>query len=104
MAKPTPQEFRFEGPVVGALARSQMWLDYERAFTQGTELPLAMEVPGRIHLVHYGRRRKAPFCVLMARTNKACAACYALQQELERKAALEPKTLRCFAGLCESAV
>jgi ligand-binding sensor protein len=40
----------------------------------------------------------------MGMTQKACAACYALQQELAREAGMEAKTLRCFAGLCESAV
>src|SRR4029077_1847295 len=41
---------------------------------------------------------------LMAQTHPVCSECVALQQQLAREARLEPKTLRCFAGLCESAV
>jgi AraC-like DNA-binding protein len=44
------------------------------------------------------------FCALMARTNKSCEACFALQKQLEAEAKLRPKTLKCFAGLCETAV
>jgi AraC-like DNA-binding protein len=40
----------------------------------------------------------------MAQTNKSCAACHALQRDLEREAQLAPRTLHCFAGLCETAV
>ena len=40
----------------------------------------------------------------MAKTNTTCAECYALQQKLEEEAQLRPKTLKCFAGLCETAV
>lgn len=40
----------------------------------------------------------------MARTNRACEACFALQRKLEEEAKLQPKTLKCFAGLCETAV
>ena len=42
--------------------------------------------------------------MLMAKTSRGCAACYALQQELEQRAQFEAKTLKCFAGLCESTV
>jgi len=91
-------------PLVEALTKSQMYQDYQRAFTQGTSLPLALEQPEHIHLVRQGRSSGNPFCVLMSNTHKACAACYALQQELEQKAKLESKTLKCFAGLCETAV
>jgi AraC-like DNA-binding protein len=81
-----------------------MYVDYQRAFIQGTGLPLALQEPDRVHLVRHGRRSNTPLCLVMARTNKACAACYAMQQQLERAARLKTRTLRCFAGLCESAV
>jgi AraC-like DNA-binding protein/ligand-binding sensor protein len=93
-----------KNPLVEALARSQMYLDYQCAFTQGTGLPLVLQEPDRVHLVQFGRSAKTPFCVLVAKASKACAACYAVQQQLEREAKLEPRTLRCFAGLCESAI
>jgi YesN/AraC family two-component response regulator len=40
----------------------------------------------------------------MAGTNQSCAACLQLQRKVEEEARLEPKTLKCFAGLCDSAV
>ena len=40
----------------------------------------------------------------MARTDKCLEACYALQRDLEREAQLVPRTLRCFAGLYQTAV
>ena len=91
-------------PFVAALAKSQLYLDYQRAFTRGTGLPLAMQEPGRVHSVKYDKFPKSAFCVLIAKTNKACEACFSLQQKLERDAGLEPRTLKCFAGLCETAI
>ena len=40
----------------------------------------------------------------MTRSNKTCAACLQLQQRVEQEAAREPKTIRCYAGLSETAV
>lgn len=40
----------------------------------------------------------------MAENQETCASCFALQQKLEERVGLEPRSMRCFAGLCESAV
>ena len=40
----------------------------------------------------------------MAATNKSCAACLRLQQEVEECCSSEPRTIECYAGLAESAV
>jgi AraC-like DNA-binding protein len=40
----------------------------------------------------------------MAQTNQSCSACLQLQRKVEVEAQMEPKTLKCFAGLCDSAV
>ena len=87
-----------------ALSKSQMYLDYERAFTQGTGLPLRLHGPELQNVVRYAQKQESPLCVLMAKTNQSCALCYALQCKVEQEAQLEPKTLKCFAGLCETAV
>lgn len=81
-----------------------MYQDYARAFTRGTGLPLSLHSPELMHVVDFARKEENPFCALMAKTNQSCASCYALQQRLEAEAQLEPKTLKCFAGLCETAV
>ncbi len=83
---------------------SQMYRDYEKAFTEGTGLPLRLHSPGMLSAIHYGKKQENPFCALMAKTNQSCAQCYALQCKLEKEAQFAPKTLKCFAGLCETAV
>ena len=40
----------------------------------------------------------------MADTNKSCVACLEIQAEMERSSKLEPKSLHCFAGLCDTMV
>jgi AraC-like DNA-binding protein/ligand-binding sensor protein len=87
-----------------ALTESRMYQDYARAFTRGTGLPLDLHAPEVTRVISLGRGEENPFCALMAKTNQSCAACYGLQRKLESEAQLEPKTLKCFAGLCETAV
>ncbi len=89
---------------LAALSESQMYRDYADAFTRGTGLPLSLHAPESMQVIHHGRKQENPFCALMAKTNQSCAGCYALQCRLEQEAQLEPKTLKCFAGLCETAV
>ncbi|MEO6739920.1 MAG: PocR ligand-binding domain-containing protein, partial [Chthoniobacteraceae bacterium] len=86
------------------LSESEMYQDYQRAFTEGTGLPLSLHRPEMLQMVHYAKKNENPFCTIMAKVNQSCAACYAMQCELEAEAQLEPKTLKCFAGLCETAV
>jgi len=93
-----------QNPGLVLLSSSEIYLHYQRAFAKATGLPLDLHAPEMFRLVRYPRKRTSPFCMLMARSSAGCAACYALQQELEQRAQLEAKTLKCFAGLCESAV
>ncbi len=86
------------------LSASQMYRDYERSFTQGTGLPLRLQEPAMLNLVHHAKRQENPFCALMAKSNESCAQCYTLQCKVEEEAQFQPKTLKCFAGLCETAV
>ena len=89
---------------IGTLTASRMYQDYARAFTQATGLPLRMQGPDRLNLVRFTKAQENPFCALMAKTAESCAQCYALQCKVEEEAQMEPKTLKCFAGLCETAV
>ena len=81
-----------------------MYRDYERAFTQGTGLPLRLQGPDMLKLMRYAKKQENPFCALMAKSNESCAQCYTLQCKVEEEAQFQPKTLKCFAGLCETAV
>ena len=87
-----------------ALTESQVYRDYERAFTQGTGLPLRLQGPDMLRLVRFTKAQENPFCALMAKSNESCAQCYSLQCKVEEEAQFAPKTLKCFAGLCETAV
>jgi len=90
--------------LVDHLRRSDIFRDYQRAFNETTGLPLALRALETLDLPLHGVKNENPFCALMATTNKSCAACLELQKRVEVEAQLEPKTLKCFAGLCDSAV
>ena len=89
---------------IESLSRSQIYQDYERAFSQTTGLPLTLRPVEPWHLVHKGKKYENPFCALMAETNKSCAACLEVQQKIAAAAGHGPRTVRCFAGLCDTGV
>ncbi len=102
---PTTQDSHRPARVlVQHLKDSQIFRDYERAFAETTGLPLALRSVDSLELPLHGAKNEAPFCALMATTNKSCSACLELQRRVEQEARLQPKTLKCFAGLCDSAV
>lgn len=90
--------------LVAQLRRSRIYRDYEQAFRETTGLPIALRPIEAFDLPHHGDPKENRFCALMAQSNKSCAACLQLQQRVEQEARLQPKTLKCFAGLCDSAV
>lgn len=89
---------------VAQLEKSEIYRDYRQAFETTTGLPLGLRASGSFQSPLQASRQVNPFCVLMAGTNKTCAACLQLQQRVEQEAQREPRTLECFAGLSESAV
>ena len=90
--------------IVAQLKRSQIFRDYEQAFRETTGLPIALRPTEAFDLPHHGDPKENPFCALMAKSNHSCAACLQLQRRVEDEAQIEPKTLKCFAGMCDSAV
>ncbi|MEO6001937.1 MAG: helix-turn-helix domain-containing protein [Opitutus sp.] len=90
--------------LVAQLRRSQIYRDYERAFRDTTGLPIALRPIEAFDLPHHGDPKESAFCAMMAGSNHSCAACLQQQRRVEDEARLEPKTLMCFAGLCDSAV
>jgi AraC-like DNA-binding protein/ligand-binding sensor protein len=90
--------------LVEQLKRSDIYRDYEKAFRETTGLPFTLRPTEVFDLPHRHDPKENPFCVLLAGTNQSCAACLQLQKRVEEQARLEPKTLKCFAGLCDSAV
>jgi AraC-like DNA-binding protein/ligand-binding sensor protein len=104
MSDPAESPSRRSRAIVGQLARSEIYRDYEHAFRDATGLPLSLRAVEAFDLPHQGEQNENPFCALMATTNQSCAACLQLQRKVEESAGLEPETLKCFAGLCDSAV
>ena len=92
------------GQLVEALAGSNVYQEYERAFKEATGLPLALRPVESWQLPHHGRRKENPFCAMMAQKSRACAACLQIQQRLAEAAVHEPQTLTCQLGLCDTAV
>lgn len=90
--------------IIKKLSSTQIYKDYQKAFTNATEMPLALKPIESFDLGMSASEQQNPFCALMARTSKSCAACLNLQAEVEKEAVLKPATLYCFAGLCETAV
>jgi AraC-like DNA-binding protein len=103
---PTPPKLSAQQSrvLVSQLRRSQVFRDYEHAFRETTGLPITLRPVEAFDLPHHGDPNEAPFCAIMAQSNHSCAACLQLQRKVEESAQLEPKTLRCFAGMCDSAV
>ena len=90
--------------LVQALTASKIYRDYARAFGDLTGLPLALQPVETWQLPHHGCRHENPFCSLISRTSRACAACLQSQERLCAKATHEPQTVTCMAGLCDTAV
>lgn len=86
------------------LSSTQLYQDYEKSFTEATGLPLAIRPIESFQLALSGKRNENKFCSLMAKTNRSCAACLNMQASLEEKSQLKPKSLSCFAGLCDTLV
>jgi AraC-like DNA-binding protein/ligand-binding sensor protein len=102
---PTPEiRAKRSRAVVEQLKRSEIYRDYEKAFREATGLPLNLRAIEAFDLPHARDPKQNPFCALMAQSNQSCGACLQLQRKVEVEARLEPKTLKCFAGLCDSAV
>ncbi len=86
------------------LASSKVYQDYERAFSETTGLPVTLRPVESWQLPHHGKRNENAFCSMVAQKSRACAACLQVQQQLAEGATVEPKTVICHFGLCDTAV
>ncbi len=90
--------------LIETLTHSQVFQDYERAYTEATGLPVTLRPVETWQLPLRGKRKENPFCAMMAEKSRSCAACLQMQETLANSAANEPCTLTCAYGLCETAV
>src|ERR1043165_422916 len=93
-----------ENHLIEALRDSQLYRDYERAFSEATGLPVALRSVDSWQLPHHRQRTENPFCALMAGRSSACAACLQTQQKLAETARTCPQTVTCAVGLSDTAV
>jgi len=92
------------GQLIESLTHSQLYQDYERAYTEATGLPVTLRPVETWQLPLHGKRKENPFCALMAEKSRTCAACLQLQEKLAQSAMQKPATTTCAYGLCETAV
>jgi AraC-like DNA-binding protein/ligand-binding sensor protein len=90
--------------LVEKLTRSAIYRDYVRAFSAVTGLPIALRGIEHWQPALRGAANENPFCALMARSNRVCAACLEVQRKLTQKVGDRSRTVTCFAGLSDSAV
>ncbi len=90
--------------LVEKLTRSAIYRDYVRAFSTTTGMPLALRPVEHWQPALRGAPNENPFCELMARSNRVCAACLEVQRKLTQKIGDRSRTVTCFAGLSDSAV
>jgi AraC-like DNA-binding protein len=89
--------------VVRHLSRSQIFKDYERAFSAAMGLPLNIRGHDSWSPTHHGKADLDSFASILARFNKARAACLKAQAGASHPASTT-RTVTWFAGLSESAV
>ncbi|PYL64827.1 MAG: hypothetical protein DMF20_09900, partial [Verrucomicrobia bacterium] len=90
--------------VVRHLSRSQIFKDYETAFSKATGLPLNIRGHDSWSPAHHGKTDHVSFAAILARFNKARAACLSAQTDASQKPGSTTRTATWFAGLSESAV
>jgi AraC-like DNA-binding protein len=92
------------GQLLETMTRSEMFQNYERAYTEATEMPVTLRPVETWQLPLHGKRRENPFCAMMGEKSRTCAACLQMQERLAQSATDSPCTMTCAYGLCETAV
>ena len=90
--------------LIDRFTRTQIYQDYEHAFTEATGLPLTLRPVEVWQPVQRGRKNENTFCALMAKSSRTCAACLEVQAKLAESKGAEARSATCFAGLCDTAV
>src|SRR5213592_4979941 len=90
--------------VMRHLSRSQIFKDYECAFSEAMGLRLNIRGHDSWSPPHHGKEDHDSFASILARFNKARAACLRAQTEASREPDSTTRIVTWFAGLSESAV
>src|ERR1041384_1405848 len=86
------------------LSRSQIFKDYERAFSEAMGLPLNIRAHDSWSPAHHGKTDGDSFAAILARFNQARAACLRAQTDASQEPTSTTRTVTWFSGLSESAV
>src|SRR5690242_8499947 len=86
------------------LSRSQIFKDYEQAFSEAMGLPLNIRAHDSWSPAHHGKTDHDSFAAILARFNQARAACLRAQSHASEEPSSTTRTVTWFAGLSESAV
>jgi AraC-like DNA-binding protein/ligand-binding sensor protein len=86
------------------LSRSQIFKDYEQAFSEAVGLPLNIRAHHSWSPAHHGKTDHDSFAAILARFNQARAACLRAQADASQESPSTTRTVTWFAGLSESAV
>jgi AraC-like DNA-binding protein/ligand-binding sensor protein len=103
-ANPLRDQKNRDDQLIEHLSRSQIFKDYERAFSEATQLPLALRPTEVWTTAMRGKKFENPFCALLAQSSRSCAACLDAQDKITASRDGETKTITCFAGLTDTAV
>lgn len=91
--------------LIDAIARSKVYLDYERAFSQATGLPISLRPVESWQMPLHGKPYENPFCAALSNEEgPGCSCCLELQHDLSENARIQAYTARCGLGLSVSAV
>jgi AraC-like DNA-binding protein/ligand-binding sensor protein len=90
--------------IAARISKSQLFQDYEHAFSEATHLPLSFHAVELWQLAQSGKKYENPFCALISESNRACGACLEQQQKISQPLPGKTTTAICFAGLVDSAV
>jgi AraC-like DNA-binding protein/ligand-binding sensor protein len=87
------------------LAHSELFQQYERAFTAATGLPVALRPVESWQLPYHGKPGEAPFSALLAKSSRACAALLKTQRKISTdQTPTRPCTVIDETGMCETVV
>lgn len=90
--------------LIETLGGSELYREYERAYSETTGLPVSLRPVEAWNLPHHGKKHENKFCKILAESSASCAACLRTQEELSNAAKDGPKTVTCAAGLSDTAV
>lgn len=90
--------------ILETLSTSDLYRNYQRAYTDATGLPVALRPKETMHSHFRGSPAENSFCALMAQKSASCAACLRTQARLTEIANDGPAFVKCQFGLTEAAV